>query len=133
MQEENFCGLTEQKVQLPEAAEQEDNIGIYRPGLLESSLRSIGWRLVQDCLGPSPAQAAPPLNITHGRHQKQRASFFPWLGKIVSNFVMYMKREVRGGGLFIFIFFLPSLNILESVYIHCPLPPPHSSPLALWH
>lgn len=91
---------------------------------------------MEACTGlPSPPplpKLLPLSNITHGRHPKQRASFFPWLGKIVSNFVMYMKREVGGGVLLIFIF-LPSLNILESIYIHCPLPPPHSSPLAQWH
>lgn len=54
---------------------------------------------------PPPLPKLLPLsNITHGRHQKQRASFFSWLGKIVSNFVMYMKREV-GGGTFNFYFF----------------------------
>ena len=80
MQEENFCGLTEQNVQLPEAAEQGDNIGIYRPGLLESSLRSIGWRLVQDCLAPLPCPSCSLFQTSHmaGTRNRELLSFPGW-------------------------------------------------------
>lgn len=54
MQEETFCGQTKQNVQLTVAAEKEDNIGIYRLGLLESSLRSAGCELHR-CLPTSPS------------------------------------------------------------------------------
>lgn len=62
MQEENFCGQTKQNVQLAVAAGKEDNIGIYRLGLLESSLRSVGCGLQRGLpTSPSLHCAAAPF------------------------------------------------------------------------
>ena len=77
---------------------------------------------------PSPPplpKVLPLLNITHGRHQKQRASFFPWLGKIVSNFVMYMKREVGGRGDTLYFYFFTLFKYF-GINLHS-LPPASTS------
>ena len=126
----NICGLTKQNVELPEAAEQGDNIGIYSPGLLESSSRSAGRRPHR---GLPPSRLLPELlplsDITH--RWRQTESFF--LSPSGKNSLKFCDVYERGGGVFFTFYFLPSLNILKSIYIHCPLPPPHSSPLSQWH
>lgn len=103
MQEENIRGLTKQNVELPEAAEQGDNIGIYSLGLLESSLRSAGRRLHR---GLPTSQLLPKLlplsDITH--HRQQTESFF--LSPSGKNSLKFSD-VYEGGGYFLLFIFYP--------------------------
>lgn len=91
MQEENFCGLTKQNVQLPEAAEQGDNIGIYRSGLLESSLRSVGRGCIEGCLPPSPTQSCFLSQASRVDSDRKRGPLSFLKLEEVSSFMICMK------------------------------------------
>lgn len=103
-------------VQLAVAAEKEDNIGIYRLDLLESSLRSAGCEL-QRGLPTSPSILSPCCSlfqISHSNIKRNRAAFFPWAGNVISRCVICLGQ----GFCFLFLFlnyfyFSPSLSILE--------------------
>lgn len=119
-QEENIRGLTKQNVELPEAAEQGDNIGIYSPGLLESSLRSAGWRLHR---GLPTSRLLPKLlllsDITHRRRQTE--SFF--LSPSGKNSLKFSD-VYEGGGIFYFLFF----TLINYFEINLRSLPPSSTP-----
>lgn len=121
MQEENICGLTKQNVELPKAAEQGDNIGIYSPGLLESSLRSAGRRLHR---GLPTSRLLPKLlplsDITH--HRQQTESFF--LSPSGKNSLKFSDVYAGGGGIFYFLFF----TLINYFEINLRSLPPSSTP-----
>lgn len=105
------------KCSLPEAAEQGHNIGIYRPGLLESSLRSAEWRLPSRLPTFRPYPELLPLsNVTHPRWQKESFLLSPG-GKTSLKFCDLYEAAAAAAaawrGVFFNFYFLLSLNILE--------------------